>query len=96
MIKSFFINAFIVFITLFFCAIALPIAIFDPTGIRVHSYIAVLWAKVIIWISGVSVDVHGIENLDPTRPRSGPVPSPPRGVGSSRFPGWDFSWTKFH
>jgi 1-acyl-sn-glycerol-3-phosphate acyltransferase len=69
MIKSFFINAFIVFHTLFFCTIALPIAVFDPTGIRVHSYIAVPWAKVILWISGVRVDVHGIENIDPARPR---------------------------
>lgn len=28
---------------------------------------------------------------DSTRPRSGPVPSPPRGCGSSRFPGRGFS-----
>lgn len=69
MVRSLFINVFIVFITLFFCALALPIAIHDPTGIRVHSYIASPWAKIILWISGVRVDVRGVENLDPAKPR---------------------------
>lgn len=62
-------NGFIALHTLLFCVLALPLAAIDRTGRLVHSWIAVPWARVILKVCGVRVEVKGLENIDPLRPR---------------------------
>jgi 1-acyl-sn-glycerol-3-phosphate acyltransferase len=68
MIRSFLLNGFIGLHTLVFCALALPLTLFDRSGGVIHRFIAVPWARVIVRVSGVRVDVHGLENLDARKP----------------------------
>jgi len=69
MIRSLFLNIFIGLVTLFFCAIAMPLALFDKEGRLIHTYIAAPWGRIILWACGVKVDVRGGEKLDPAEPR---------------------------
>ena len=69
MIRSIILNGFIGLHTLVFCTMALPLMLFDRTGRIIHRLIAVPWARIIVWVSGVRVDVLGIENLDARVPR---------------------------
>lgn len=69
MIRSIMLNGFIGLHTLVFCALALPLMLFDRTGRIIHRLIAVPWARIIVWVSGVRVDVLGMENLDARVPR---------------------------
>ncbi len=69
MIRSFLLNGFIGLHTLTFCALAFPLMVFDRTGRIIHRWIAVPWARIIVWVSGVRVDVQGLENLDARVPR---------------------------
>ncbi len=69
MVRTFFLNGFIGLHTLFFCLLALPLALFDRTGEVIHSRIAVPWAKMILWVSSVRISVRGLENLVVTEPR---------------------------
>lgn len=62
-------NGFIAMNTLLFCAMALPLAGIDRTGRLIHSWIAVPWARVILRVCGVRVDVKGLKDVDPLRPR---------------------------
>ena len=69
MVRTFLLNGFIGLHTLFFCVLALPLAVFDRNGKLVHSWIAVPWARVILWVCSVRVTVRGLENLNPGEPR---------------------------
>ncbi len=69
MIRSILLNGFIGLHTLVFCALAVPLMLFDRTGTIIHRWSAVPWARIIVWVSGVRVDVLGLENLDARVPR---------------------------
>ena len=62
-------NGFIAIHTLLFCAIALPLAGIDRTGRLIHSWIAVPWARAILKVCGVRVEVRGLRNVDSLCPR---------------------------
>lgn len=44
------------------------VALWDPTGRRIHRYAAVPWAKCILWAGGIRWRVLGLEHLHPGRP----------------------------
>lgn len=69
MIRSILLNGFIGLHTLVFCVLALPLALFDRTGRIIHRWIAVPWARIIVWVSGVRVKVLGLDNVNPGVPR---------------------------
>ncbi len=48
---------------------AIVLSAFDRKGKLGHFYCAVPWAKVVLWICGVKVDVKGLENVDSEVPR---------------------------
>jgi len=50
--------------TLFFGTISLLTSFFDPSG-RKQNVIARVWAKTALWCSGVSLEVQGLEHIDP-------------------------------
>ena len=57
-------NSLIAINTIFFCLLALPLSFFDKNGRMVHFYIAVPWAKVILWICGIKIRLTGVENVN--------------------------------
>jgi len=63
-----FLNAFVGIHTFIFCLLAFLLCLFDRTGRLVHSYCAVPWARVILWISGVKVRLWGQENVNQGMP----------------------------
>lgn len=69
MFRFFFLNAFLAIYTILFCLWGIAISIRDPNGRRVHAYCAVPWAKSILRVCGVRVDVQGLEHLEPEVPR---------------------------
>ncbi len=69
MIRAILLNGFIGLHTLIFCSLALPLMLFDRTGGMIHRLIAVPWARIIVRVCGVRVDVQGLENLDAGVPR---------------------------
>jgi 1-acyl-sn-glycerol-3-phosphate acyltransferase len=69
MIRFICLNVFIFFHTLVFSLWAILLSIFDENGKLCHFYCAVPWAKVVLWICGVKVDVKGLENVDSEVPR---------------------------
>jgi 1-acyl-sn-glycerol-3-phosphate acyltransferase len=53
-----------------FCLWALLLGLFDRGGGRlVHRWVAIPWARGILWICGVKVRAIGLENFDPDVPR---------------------------
>ena len=65
MLRSILLNAFIAIHTILFCGYGLILSFFDrQKGRMVHSFAAVPWAKVILWVCGVDVKVDGLENVD--------------------------------
>jgi 1-acyl-sn-glycerol-3-phosphate acyltransferase len=54
-----------------FCLWALLLAPFDrgEKGRLVHRYVAIPWARGILWICGVKAHAIGLENFDPAVPR---------------------------
>jgi len=69
MFRFVFLNAFLAVYSILFCLWGIAISIRDPKGRRVHAYCAVPWAKSILRVCGVRVDVQGLENLEPEVPR---------------------------
>ena len=69
MVRSVFLNAFLLIYSILFCLWGIAISIKDPKGRRVHAYCAVPWSKSILWVCGVKVRVLGLENLDADVPR---------------------------
>jgi 1-acyl-sn-glycerol-3-phosphate acyltransferase len=69
MLRTILINLLIAVHTVLFCLYGIILALFDRTGRRIHFWVAVPWAKIILWFSGVNVRVRGLETLDTRVPR---------------------------
>jgi 1-acyl-sn-glycerol-3-phosphate acyltransferase len=69
MLKFFLLNGFIAIQSIFLCLWGLLISAFDRNGRLVHAWGAVPWAKMILWVCGVKVDVRGQEHLNGEAPR---------------------------
>jgi 1-acyl-sn-glycerol-3-phosphate acyltransferase len=69
MIRYLALNVFIGIHTIVFALWAIIVSLFDRTGRLVHCYAATPWAKIILWVCGVRVQVEGLENLDLRGPR---------------------------
>ena len=69
MIRFILLYAFMTLHTIIFCFWCVIIAVFDGSGRLVHFYGAVPWAKVILWVCGVKVDVGGRDYIDGRVPR---------------------------
>jgi 1-acyl-sn-glycerol-3-phosphate acyltransferase len=69
MIRFLFLNAFIGILSIILCFWALGIFIFTRNGSLLHRYAAVPWAKAILFVCGVTLEVKGRENLGEKRPR---------------------------
>lgn len=69
MIRFVFLNAFIGLHSIIFCLWGIAISFFDRDGSIVHRYCAVPWAKTILFICGVKLEIKGAENIDTGAPR---------------------------
>ena len=70
MIRFLLLNALITGLSIFYSLFGIVLSLFDRTGgERIHRLVAVPWAKAILWVCGVKVEVRHRENLDPTLPR---------------------------
>ncbi len=69
MVRSILLNAFIALYTVVVIIAVLCVAPFDGSGRLIHRYCARPWGRVIIWASGVRVNVSGLENIDASQPR---------------------------
>ena len=54
----------IILATIFFGSISLVTSFFDSTG-KAQAAVARVWAKSLLWASGVRVTVEGLEHIDP-------------------------------
>lgn len=63
MIRFIFLNCFIGLYTLFLCIFGLTISFFDRDGSLIHRWCAVPWARAILFVAGVKLEVSGIENI---------------------------------
>lgn len=50
-------------ITIIFAIVAIIFSLIDRSG-RVYNFLGKLWAKTLLWISGVQVETIGLENID--------------------------------
>lgn len=66
MIRTAFIILWVVLSTIVFGIIAIIISFFSRTGNPVH-IIARIWAKGILIVSGIKVNINGFSNIDPSR-----------------------------
>ena len=65
MIRSLFIWTFVgVINTLFWALMAIFLSIFSSTGRITHFYSAAPWSKIILWGSGVRVEINGLDVID--------------------------------
>jgi len=65
MIRSIFIWVFIgVINTLIWSLGAIFLSLFSRSGRSVHFYVAVPWAKIILWANGVRVEINGLDTID--------------------------------
>jgi len=69
MIRYVSLNAFIAVWSVLLSLWGLMISLFDKNGRNVHFYCAVPWARVILRVCGIQVNVNGLENVDPNVPR---------------------------
>ena len=69
MLNFLFLNAFIGIFTAICCIWGMLVSLFDRDGRLVHIYVGKPWAKVILWVSGIGVEVRGQENVDSSVPR---------------------------
>lgn len=67
MIRSLLIIAWIILDTLISSIIAISVSLFSKTGNAPH-IIGRYWAKSILWVAGIRVEVKGLSNLDPVHP----------------------------
>ncbi len=64
-LRALFITApLIVLDTVIFGSLSMMASLFDPTGVTQHR-IARVWARVLLAVSGIRVEVEGVEKLDP-------------------------------
>jgi 1-acyl-sn-glycerol-3-phosphate acyltransferase len=54
----------IIFATVFFGAISFIVSFFDGSG-KTQAAVAKLWAQVLLFVSGVEVEVEGLQHIDP-------------------------------
>lgn len=66
MIHTAFIILYVLPATALFGVIAIIVSFFSRTGNSVH-IIARLWAKSILFVSGIKVDLEGLSNIDPSK-----------------------------
>jgi 1-acyl-sn-glycerol-3-phosphate acyltransferase len=66
MIRTAFIILYGLPVTTVLCIIAIIVSFFSHTGNSVH-IIARIWAKSILFVSGIKVEVEGITNIDPSK-----------------------------
>jgi 1-acyl-sn-glycerol-3-phosphate acyltransferase len=69
MIRFLLINAFISIHSLLASLWGIFLSAFDRNGSIVHRYCAVPWAKTILFVCGVKVEVRGAENINAASPR---------------------------
>ena len=69
MIRSICLYIVFFFHSILFSLLAILMSFFDRSGKLGHFYCDVPWAKVILWIFGVTVNVKGSENVDSEVPR---------------------------
>lgn len=69
MIRFIFINIFIAIHTIISCLWAFIVSFFDGDGRLIHRWAAVPWAKTILFICGVKLEVRGVENINSDIPR---------------------------
>jgi 1-acyl-sn-glycerol-3-phosphate acyltransferase len=69
MIRYVSLNAFIGLWSILMCIWGLVVSLFDKGGRRVHFYCAVPWARVILRVCGIRVNVRGLDHVDPSVPR---------------------------
>lgn len=64
MIRSLYVLLWLIPVTIFFGMLAIVISIFDRSG-NISHLCGRLWAKWILWTSGVCIDIRGLENISP-------------------------------
>jgi 1-acyl-sn-glycerol-3-phosphate acyltransferase len=69
MIRYVSLNAFIGLWSILMCLWGLAISVVDKNGRKVHFHCAVPWARTILRVCGIRVNVQGLENVDPNVPR---------------------------
>jgi len=69
MIRCVGLNAFIALWSLLMCLWGLAISLIDKDGRRVHFWCAAPWARVILRVCGIRVEVKGLEHVDASVPR---------------------------
>lgn len=70
MIRFVVLNIMIALLTILFSVVGLVVSVFDRTGgRRVHFIAAVPWARAILALSGIKVQVQGMARVDGTTPR---------------------------
>ena len=69
MIRFIFLNGFIGLHTIVFCLWAFVLSFFNRDGTLIHRRCAVPWAKTILFICGVKLEVAGVENIRKDLPR---------------------------
>ncbi|MDD5204613.1 MAG: lysophospholipid acyltransferase family protein [Desulfobacterales bacterium] len=70
MIRFLLLNGFVAVYTILLCMFGLVLSLFDRKGgALLHSCVAVPWARLILWVCGVKVQVRGLENLHPAAAR---------------------------
>ena len=60
-------NAFIGIYTIIMCVYGLILSLFDKNGYLMHKYAAFTWARVILFVCGVKLEVKGLEDIDQDR-----------------------------
>ncbi len=63
MFRFVFLNAFIVIHTCIFCLLAIIFSFFDHSKRLVRFYVAMPWARTILWVCGIKVTVKGQERV---------------------------------
>jgi|WetSurMetagenome_2_1015567.scaffolds.fasta_scaffold152036_1 1-acyl-sn-glycerol-3-phosphate acyltransferase len=69
MIRFLFLNAFIAVHSLLFSLWGIFLSAFDRSGSIVHRWCAVPWARTILFVCGVKLEVKGVENINADLPR---------------------------
>jgi len=64
MIKSIIIWIFLVVHTLMWASFGILLSLFTKNDKTIHLYIAVPWSKIILWVTNVTVEISGLNNLD--------------------------------
>ncbi|MCJ7595231.1 MAG: 1-acyl-sn-glycerol-3-phosphate acyltransferase [Desulfobacterales bacterium] len=69
MIRFLALNAFIALDTVLFSLWGVVLSLFDKDGRLAHFYVAVPWARSVLWACGVKIEVKGLEHVDKHVPR---------------------------